>query len=233
MRKYTQRFCHVLHTIPDISPAAIIAAFHANVRDPKMREKLSTRTVRSTAELFALADKCARAEEGRLVPGETLDGVEKPGKKSRKLQPAKQALAVEPTAKKPKAAVAAAGKAGSPWCSIHNSTGHDLKDCREVQSMAEARQKAWKGAKKGGQGGELEGCFTCGKPGHRARNCPNGAVPAEAVVAAATEEGVVVAAAVEPAVTALPGPATTTTATTTMSTQTRRRKRGNTKRPGM
>ena len=77
-------------------------------------------------------DKCARAEEGRLAPGEVVDKADKPGKKTRKHQSAKQALAVEPAAKKPKAAVAAPGSAGALWCSIHNSSSHDLKDCREV-----------------------------------------------------------------------------------------------------
>jgi hypothetical protein len=65
LREYIQRFSQVQRTIPGISPGAVIAAFHAGVRDPKMREKMSTRAIRSTAELFQLADKCARAEEGR------------------------------------------------------------------------------------------------------------------------------------------------------------------------
>ena len=88
--KYTQCFCQVLHTIPDVSPHAIIAAFHANVRNPKMREKLSTRTVQTGAELFSLANKGSPAEEGRMTPEEVVGGADDPGKpKAWKSQPAK------------------------------------------------------------------------------------------------------------------------------------------------
>jgi hypothetical protein len=38
-----------------------------------MREKMSTRDLNTTPELFTLADKCARAEEGRLLPKEALN----------------------------------------------------------------------------------------------------------------------------------------------------------------
>lgn len=44
--------------------------FHANVRNPKMREKLNTHQVRTIYELFQLANKCARVEEGRRIPRE-------------------------------------------------------------------------------------------------------------------------------------------------------------------
>ena len=62
-----------------------------------------------------MADKCARAEEGRLVPGEALVRADQPGKKVRKRQPGKRALAVEPATKKPKVAVAAVDNTGGPW----------------------------------------------------------------------------------------------------------------------
>ena len=75
LRKYIQRFSQVQHNIPDISLAAVIATFHVNVCQPKMREKLNTCKVCTVAELFELTDKCARAEEGRHVPGlDTDDG---------------------------------------------------------------------------------------------------------------------------------------------------------------
>ena len=44
--------------------------FHANVRNPKMREKLSIHRVESARKLCELADRCARAEEGVKFPGE-------------------------------------------------------------------------------------------------------------------------------------------------------------------
>jgi hypothetical protein len=63
--KYIQRFSHVQHNIPDVHPAAVIPSFHMNVHNRWMREEMSINKVRDIAELNALTDKCARAEEGR------------------------------------------------------------------------------------------------------------------------------------------------------------------------
>ena len=70
LRKYIQRFSRVQYNIPDIHPAAVISAFHQNVRNRKMREELAMHKVKDVAELYVLADRCARAEEGRKYPGE-------------------------------------------------------------------------------------------------------------------------------------------------------------------
>lgn len=48
----------------------MISAFHQNVRNRKMREELAMTKVKDVAELYVLADRCARAEEGRKYPGE-------------------------------------------------------------------------------------------------------------------------------------------------------------------
>ena len=42
LRQYLARFSSVQHTVKGATDIAIIAAFHTNVRDVKMREKLST-----------------------------------------------------------------------------------------------------------------------------------------------------------------------------------------------
>jgi hypothetical protein len=52
-------------TIPRISDASIITTFRQGLRDEKMLEKLATHDVETIPTLFALADKCARATEGR------------------------------------------------------------------------------------------------------------------------------------------------------------------------
>jgi hypothetical protein len=70
LRKYIQRFSRVQYNIPDVHPATVISAFHQNVHNRKMREELAMNKVREIAELYALADKCARAEEGRRLPSE-------------------------------------------------------------------------------------------------------------------------------------------------------------------
>jgi hypothetical protein len=65
LRTFISRFTKVRGTIPRISDASIITAFRQGVRDEKMLEKLATHDVETVTMLFALADKCARATEGR------------------------------------------------------------------------------------------------------------------------------------------------------------------------
>jgi hypothetical protein len=59
------RFTKVRGTIPRVSDASIITAFRQGVRDEMMLEKLATHDVETVTTLFVLADKCARAAEGR------------------------------------------------------------------------------------------------------------------------------------------------------------------------
>jgi hypothetical protein len=63
--KYIQRFSHVHHNIPDVRPAAVCTAIHTNVRNRRMRSDMNIMKIRTINELYALADKFARAEEGR------------------------------------------------------------------------------------------------------------------------------------------------------------------------
>jgi hypothetical protein len=57
----------VRNKIPRASDTAVISAFSTGVTDVKMREKLAINDeLDSVLELFDLADKCAKAEEGRL-----------------------------------------------------------------------------------------------------------------------------------------------------------------------
>jgi hypothetical protein len=65
LRTFISRFTKVQGTIPRISDASIITAFRQGVRDEKMLEKLATHDMETVPTLFALANKCARAAEGR------------------------------------------------------------------------------------------------------------------------------------------------------------------------
>jgi hypothetical protein len=65
LRAFISRFTKVRGTIPRISDASIITAFHQGLRDEKMLEKLATHDVDDVTTLLSLADKCARATEGR------------------------------------------------------------------------------------------------------------------------------------------------------------------------
>ena len=167
LRKYIQRFSIVQHNIPDVHPAAVISAFHQNVRNRRMREEMAMCKIRDVSELYALADKCARAEEGRRLPRENVGAVGSdsedaaPARKGRwrnnRRNKGKEVLVVEQTgngggAKEAKAGgsdkeahpVAAADKqdsSGRQYCKIHRTKGHDLQNCKKVEQLAE-QQKA-------------------------------------------------------------------------------------------
>jgi hypothetical protein len=79
LRVFISRFTKVLGTIPRISDTSIIIAFRQGVRDEKMLEKLATHDVDNVTTLFALADKCARAAEGRAWHSAPQDGVTQMG----------------------------------------------------------------------------------------------------------------------------------------------------------
>ena len=86
LRAFISHFTKVRGTIPSISDASIITAFRQGVRDEKMLEKLATHQVETIATLFALADKCARAAEGRAwhsAPQDTPGGQNSRGKRPR------------------------------------------------------------------------------------------------------------------------------------------------------
>jgi hypothetical protein len=67
LRQYIQRFSQMRSKIPRISNEEVISAFSMGVTDIKMREKLSVNDeLTSIVRLFEIADRCAKAEEGRL-----------------------------------------------------------------------------------------------------------------------------------------------------------------------
>jgi hypothetical protein len=64
LRSFVQRFSQVCNTIPRISNASVVVAFHQGVRDQKMLEKLATHDIQDVSALFSLTDKCAKATGG-------------------------------------------------------------------------------------------------------------------------------------------------------------------------
>ena len=168
LRKYIQRFSRVQHNIPDVHPAAVISAFHQNVRNRRMREEMAMCKIRDVSELYALADKCARAEEGRRLPGENIGAggsdsedaapTRKKRRRNNRRRKGKDVLVVEQAsnrggAKKTKdgsssgnncQAVAVADKqdgTNKQYCKIHRTKGHDLQNCKRVEQLVE-QQKA-------------------------------------------------------------------------------------------
>ena len=70
LRRYIWRFRGVIIRIPpaDLQEISVIAVFHADVRNPMMREKLRTHTVATLDDLWTMADQCARIEESTSFP---------------------------------------------------------------------------------------------------------------------------------------------------------------------
>jgi hypothetical protein len=112
---FISHFTKIRGTIPLISDASIIMAFRQGVRDEKMLEKLATHQVETVTTLFALADKCARAAEGRAWHSAPQEGPTQTGGSSvaasggRKKMNKKNRGANKPHTGAPVAAAAVAG----------------------------------------------------------------------------------------------------------------------------
>jgi hypothetical protein len=166
LRTFISRFTKVRGTIPCISDASIITAFRQGVRDEKMLDKLATHNVETIPTLFALADKCARATEGRAWHSTPQTGaiqsggsgaVPQDGKKKKKKDHNYQrswstALVV----------VAATGGRGdrnkhpqpqrgnSGSCPVHPNGRHSAAKCREIIDLAKRVSKRRKQSPKDG-----------------------------------------------------------------------------------
>jgi hypothetical protein len=152
LRMFISRFTKVRGTIPRISDASIITVFRQGVRDKKMLEKLATHDMETVPMLFALADKCARAAEGRAWHSAPHAGAAQPGgsgavprdeKKKKKedrgyQKPRSTALVVAATTggrgshnKRPRPQ---RGNSGS--CPVHPNGRHNAVECREIIDLA-------------------------------------------------------------------------------------------------
>nr|CAH67052.1 OSIGBa0127A14.4 [Oryza sativa] len=164
---YIQRFCQVRNTIPCIPAHAVIYAFRGGVRHNRMLEKIASKEPQTTAELFQLADRVARKEEAwtwnpsgsgvaaSAAPGSAAQtGRRDRRRKKRSVHSGDEGhvLAVEcaPRAtrkgrpasdKKKEAGTPSRERPASKWCSVHNTSLHDLADCRAVKNLAERTRK--------------------------------------------------------------------------------------------
>nr|AAV59295.1 putative polyprotein [Oryza sativa Japonica Group] len=151
LRSYIQRFCQVRNTIPCIPAHAVIYAFRGGVRHNCMLEKIASKEPQTTAELFQLADRVARKEEawtwnpsGSGVAASAAPGsAAQTGRRDRRRK--KRALRGPPERgglratkrRRPALWERPTGK----WCIVHNTSLHDLADCRAVKSLAERTRK--------------------------------------------------------------------------------------------
>jgi hypothetical protein len=139
-------------TIPRISDASIITAFRQGVREEKMLEKLATHDVETVPTLFTLADKCARAVEGRAWHSAPQTGaaqsggsgaIPRDGKKKKKKdrdyqKPRSTALVVAATiggkGDRNKHPRLQRGNSGS--CLVHPNGRHSAAECHEIIDLA-------------------------------------------------------------------------------------------------
>nr|ABA95702.1 retrotransposon protein, putative, unclassified [Oryza sativa Japonica Group] len=167
LRSYIQRFCQVRNTIPCIPAHAVIYAFRGGVRHNRMLEKIASKEPQTTAELFQLADRVASKEEAWTwnPSGSGVAASAAPGsaaqigrrdrrrkKRSAHTDDEGHVLAVEGASRATRKGRPAGGKkneAGAPnrerptgkWCTVHNTSLHDLADRRAVKSLAERTRK--------------------------------------------------------------------------------------------
>jgi hypothetical protein len=121
------------------------------MRDEKMLEKLATHDVETVTTLFTMADKCARAAEGRAWHSAPQTGVAQTGGSSAITQDGKKKKKKNRGSERPPSAasvVTAAtrgrnerkrpqpqrGNSGS--CPVHPNSRHSAAECREIIELA-------------------------------------------------------------------------------------------------
>jgi hypothetical protein len=151
LRKFISCFTKVRGTIPHISDASIIMAFRQGVCDEKMLEKLATHDVETVPALFALADKCARAAEGRAWHSAPQTGAAQSGGSGAALRDRKKKKKDRDYQKPRSTALVVAAATGSqgdhnkrPWpqkgssgsCLVHPHGRHSAVECHEIIDLA-------------------------------------------------------------------------------------------------
>ena len=130
LHKYIQRFTNVRLKILKVSDEAITLAFSKGVRDVKMKEELAIHEELCMAlELFNMANKCARAEEGRLSLLElpATDPEEKKAKAKDVKRKGVAVLTAEPDTKRGRDHPESY-KRSRPFCAFQNIQSHNTND---------------------------------------------------------------------------------------------------------
>jgi hypothetical protein len=141
LRKYIQCFTNVRIKIPKVSDEAVISVFADGVRDVRMKEELAMHEdLCSALEMFNLANKCARAEEGRLslVELPEVDPEDKKTKAKEAKRKGPAMLAAKPETKRG-CDYPESSKGGRPYCAFHNMSNHNTSDCQELRALRDRR----------------------------------------------------------------------------------------------
>jgi hypothetical protein len=125
--------------IPRISNEEVISAFSMGVADIKMKEKLSVNDeLTFVVRLFEIADRCAKAEEGRLFVHSLPEALPpKPKSKDPKRKEV-VALTAEPDHKQRRGDRSERDKGGRRrYCILHKKDTRNTDDCWVVQKLHE------------------------------------------------------------------------------------------------
>ena len=136
MQKYIQRFNNARLKIPKVTKEAIISAFSDGIHDVKMKEELAIHEdLCMSLELFNLATKCARAEEGRLSLLElpAADPEEKKAKAKDVKRKGAAVLAAELDTKRGRDQPESSK--GSRYCMYHGLHTHNTNECQELRDV--------------------------------------------------------------------------------------------------
>jgi hypothetical protein len=141
LRQYIQHFSQMRNKIPRISNEEVISAFSTGVADIKMKEKLSVNDeLTSVVRLFEIADRCAKAEEGRLFMHNLP---EVPPSKSKPKDPKRKEaadLATEPDHKQRRGDRSQRDQGGRHhYCILHKKDTHNTDDCWVVRKFHEEK----------------------------------------------------------------------------------------------
>jgi hypothetical protein len=125
--------------IPQISNEEVISAFSTGISDIKIREKLSVNDeLTSVVRLFEIADRCAKAEEGRLFVHNLPEALPpKPKSKDPKRKEA-AVLAAEPDHKQLCGDHSERDKGRHHhYCILHKKDTHNTDNCWIVRKFHE------------------------------------------------------------------------------------------------
>jgi hypothetical protein len=139
LRQYIQRFSQMRNKIPRMSNEEVISVFSTGVSDIKMREKLSVNDeLTSIVRLFEIADRCTKAEEGRLFVHNLLEVLPpKPKSKDPKCKEA-AVLVADPDHKKHRGDCSERDKGRRRrYCVLHKKDTHNTDDCWIVKKFHE------------------------------------------------------------------------------------------------
>jgi hypothetical protein len=125
--------------IPRISNEEVISAFSIGVADIRMKEKLSVNDdLTSVVRLFEIADRCAKAEEGRLFVHNLPEALPPKSKSKDPKRKEAAALAAEPNHKQHRGDRSKHDKGGRcRYCILHKKDTHNTDDCWVVRKFHE------------------------------------------------------------------------------------------------